>query len=186
MSRCAVFLAEGFEEVEALTPVDLLRRAGITCEMVSISDDLVVKGSHGIGVLADRLFADVDFSVLDMIILPGGQPGTNNLSLFKPLMDQVDYFASSGKPLAAICAAPTILGQRGLLGSKNAVCYPGLEDKLTGASTSDSSVVTDGQFTTSRGVGCAIDFSLDIIRRFCGDDEAARIAKAIVYAPYLD
>lgn len=181
MSKCAVFLAEGFEEVEALTPVDLLRRAGITCETVSVTGDLIVKGSHGIGVKADILFDALDVQSLDMIILPGGMPGTKNLRQFEPLMELVDYFMESGLYISAICAAPTILGQRGHLKGKKACCYPGLEEKLEGAETFTNSCISDGNIITARGVGCAIEFSLEIIRRLLSWDAAEKISNSIVH-----
>ncbi|MCR5303185.1 MAG: DJ-1/PfpI family protein [Lachnospiraceae bacterium] len=182
MSYTAIFLGEGFEEVEALTPADLLRRAGITCDLVSISDSAEVKGSHGITVKADKLFSQVDFDSLDMIILPGGMPGTENLRNHPGLSSKIDEFVASGKPVSAICAAPTILGQKGVLKGIQASCYPGLENKLTEARVSYDNVSSDGIFITGRGVGTAIDFSLEIVKKFCGDDAAKKLAEAIVYS----
>ena len=181
MAQTAVFLAEGFEEIEALTVVDLLRRARIGCGTVSIGPERAVTGSHKITVMADLLFDQVDFDSLDMIILPGGQPGTENLRNFKPLTDKLIEFDAAGKCISAICAAPTVFGQLGLLKGKKACCYPGLEDKLTGADVSDDSVCVDGHITTSRGMGTAIDFGLSIIERFQGEEAADDMASRVVY-----
>ncbi|MCR5177996.1 MAG: DJ-1/PfpI family protein [Lachnospiraceae bacterium] len=181
MAQTAVFLAEGFEEIEALTVVDLLRRARIGCGTVSVGPDRMVTGSHKITVTADLLFDQVDFDALDMIILPGGAPGTENLRNFKPLTDRVTEFDAAGRYISAICAAPTIFGQLGLLKGKKACCYPGLEDKLEGADVSMDSVCVDGHITTSRGMGTAIDFALAIIERFQGTQAAEDMALRVVY-----
>ncbi len=128
-----IFLADGFEEVEALTPVDVLRRADINVTTVSISNDLTVTGAHHISILADVLFTDLDFSDADMLVLPGGLTGTHNLNDHKELIDLLLDFSAKGKLIGAICAAPLILGQQKLLENKNATCYPGFEDHLINA-----------------------------------------------------
>lgn len=184
MAECLLFLAEGFEEVEALTPVDLLRRAGIGVKTVSVTKDHMVTGSHGIGVRADKVFDDIDQQTIektDMLIFPGGMPGTENLRAFEPLMELLDYFVESGKYVSAICAAPTLLGQRGHLKGKKACCYPGLEEKLEGAEVFTNACISDGNIITSRGAGCAVEFSLEIIRRLHSWDEAERISSSIVH-----
>ena len=181
MAMTAVFLAEGFEEIEALTVVDLLRRARIGCGTVSITEDHKVTGSHKIPVIADQVFAEVDFDNLDMIILPGGMPGTNHLKECEPLKEKIRMFDETHRHLAAICAAPTVFGEMGLLEGRNACCFPGLEDGLVGATALKEEVVVDGHFITSRGMGTAIPFGLEIIRCFQGREAAKGMAERIVY-----
>lgn len=181
MSSIAIFLAKGFEEIEALTVVDLCRRAGINVIVASAEKERIVEGSHGILVCADVLFEEVDFNSLDMLVLPGGMPGTRNLEAHPGLMDQVDAFYKAGKYVAAICAAPTILGHRGILKGRKACCYPGMEEELAGAEVIYDQVAVSGHVITSRGMGCAIPFGLAIISVFCGKDAAGELAKAIVY-----
>ncbi len=181
MKKIAVFLATGFEEIEALTVVDVCRRAGIEVQMVSVSDDLGVAGSHDIVVGMNKIFKEVDFAELDMIVLPGGMPGTKNLEAHEKLMSYVDDFYESGKYIAAICAAPSIFGHRGILKGRKACCYPGFEKDLEGAVVVKDSVVVDGKVITSRGMGCAIDFSLAIVEVLCGTESANKLAEAIIY-----
>ena len=181
MQKTAIFLADGFEEIEALTVVDLLRRAKIDITMVSIMESKSVYGSHEIAVEADTTFDDFNFSGVDMLILPGGQPGTKNLYACEPLKDKIKEFNAEGKMLAAICAAPTVYGKMGLLQGKKATCYPGREVDLTGADFQTSPVVKDGNFITSRGMGTAIDFGLAIIEHFQGINAAKDMAEKIVY-----
>lgn len=178
----AIFLAEGFETVEALAVVDLLRRAGINICMVSVTDDKNVTTSHGITVVADALLKDVDFDSLDMMILPGGMPGTLNLEKHAELMKRLDSFNEKGGMIAAICAAPSILAHRGILKGIHAGAYPGYEKDLEdgGAIVSMNSSTTDGRIITARGMGCAVDFGLDIIAMLKGQSESDRIRKAIV------
>ncbi|MCR4567737.1 MAG: DJ-1/PfpI family protein [Pseudobutyrivibrio sp.] len=181
MSKVLIFMAEGHEEIEALTVVDLLRRAGIEIEMVSITGNKRVPGSHGIMTVCDKLIEQVNFDSADMLVLPGGMPGTLNLELCEPLMDQVHGFNTSKKGLAAICAAPTVLGKAGILKDRQATCYPGMEDKLVGAKVSTDQVCHDGHVITSRGLGTAIPFALEIIKTFQGDAAADKISKSVVY-----
>lgn len=181
MKRIAVFLAGGFEEIEALTVVDICRRAGITVEMVSAERDRIVEGSHGISVCADVLFEEVDFGSLDMLVLPGGMPGTRNLEAHQGLMEQVDAFYKEGKYVAAICAAPTVLGHRGILKGRKACCYPGMEGELEGAEVTYDPVAISDHVITARGMGCAIPFGLAITSVFCGKNRAEELAKGIVY-----
>ena len=160
MAKTGIFLADGFEEIEALTVVDLLRRAGIDITTYSIMGKKQVMGSHNIAVEADELLENCDFDALDMVILPGGMPGTRNLDECKALTDAVVAFNGAGKTLAAICAAPTVYGRLGLLKGKKACCYPGREGDLIGADVQMSEVTVDGNFITSRGMGTAIPFGL--------------------------
>ncbi|MCR5753484.1 MAG: DJ-1/PfpI family protein [Acetatifactor sp.] len=181
MSKIAVFFAEGFEEIEALTVVDMCRRAEIEVCMVSVANDKSVCGSHGIRVDMDLPLQKVDFADLDMLVLPGGMPGTKNLEACDALMQQVDSFFENGKFVAAICAAPSIFGHRGIVNGKRACCYPGFESHMTGAQTSENPVEKDGNVITSRGMGTAIPFALAIIGELCGEEKADSLAKGIVY-----
>lgn len=181
MKKVSIFLAPGFEEVEALTPVDLLRRAGAQVTIVSIGEEKAVTGSHQITVTADKLFEEMDFSDQDMLILPGGQPGTNNLKACKKLRDLLENANTQEKLLAAICAAPTVFGDMGLLKGKKATCYPGCEDGLIEAEYMTDRVVTDGNITTSRGVGTAIPFALSLIEQLFGKEKSEEIRTSIVY-----
>ncbi len=181
MSRVCVFFGTGFEEIEGLTVVDILRRQGIETDMVSIMEDKVVTGSHQIPIVTDRLIDEVDFDSVDMLVLPGGMAGTKNLEKCDKLMEQVDAFVKAEKAVCAICAAPSILGHRGHLKGKKAIVYPGFEEQLTGAEIVYEPAVRDGNIITGRGMGCAIEFALKIVE-YLADEEAARaMAKKIVY-----
>ena len=177
----AVFFANGYEEIEALTVVDLTRRAGIETWMVSITDEKTVTGSHGITVSMDRTLSEVNFEEVDMIVLPGGMPGTLNLEACEPLMEKVKEFDADGKYISAICAAPTVFGHLGLLKGKKACCYPSMEDGLVGAEVTFETTAVADHILTSRGMGTAIDFGLQIIARFQGQDAADEMAAKIVY-----
>lgn len=181
MAKSLIFLAPGYEEVEMLTVVDMLRRAGIEINMVSITDTLEVTGSHGITIKADQLFDDADFNNTDMLILPGGMPGTNNLLAYKPLTDKLTEFNNSGKFTAAVCAAPSVLGSLGILNGKNATCYPGFEEKLTGANYQKQPVVKDGNVITSRGMGTCIEFAGEIIAALDSPQKTKDIKEKIIY-----
>ncbi|MBE6910003.1 MAG: DJ-1/PfpI family protein [Ruminococcaceae bacterium] len=181
MKRTVMLFAEGFEEVEALTVVDLLRRAGIVCDMVAVADTDTVTGSHEISVRVQGSLDKVEMSGYDGILLPGGQPGTRNLAADARVIDALQKAHAAGKLTAAICAAPTVLAKAGLLEGRRAVCYPGLEDQLTGRTGGDGAVEVDGTFITSRGVGTAIPFALAIVAYFSGEEKAQELARAIVY-----
>lgn len=181
MSKIYIFLAEGFEEIEGLTVVDILRRGKLDITMVSMTGVPAVTGSHGIQVTADTVFEDVDFTDTGMYILPGGMPGTLNLGKHKGLINLLKEAHMKNGKIAAICAAPSVLGTNGILEGKRAVCYPGFEEKLTGAQVSYDPVAVDGNIITSRGMGTAIEFSLAIISEFLGEEEARRIAESIIY-----
>ena len=181
MPKTAIFLADGFEEIEALTVVDLLRRADIDITTVSIMGRKNVTGSHKITVEADSLLEDADFDSLDMLILPGGMPGTTNLGACKALTDKIKEFDEKGKMLCAICAAPTVFGGLGILKGKKACCFPGREGDLLGADVQTTPVTKDGHFITSRGMGTAMDFGLAIIEHYQGIDAATSMASKIVY-----
>ena len=181
MKKIGIFFGTGYEEIEALTVVDLCRRAGIEISMVSITGEGKATGSHGIAVEMDKQFEDVDFTALDMIVLTGGMPGTRNLEAHDGLMEQVDAFYKDGKYVAAICAAPSIFGHRGIVNGRKACCYPGFEKDLTGAEVCYESVCISDNVITSRGMGCAIDFSLAIITVLCGSEIAQDKAHSIIY-----
>lgn len=182
MAFAYLFLAEGFEEVEALTTVDLLRRAGIEVKMTVVgAEDKMVTGSHGITVLADILLAEVRLDDAIALILPGGMPGTKNLEAAAELRNLLTEAVTRHIRIGAICAAPSILGHLGLLKGKRAVCYPGFEKDLEGAEVLMEPVAIDGTIITSRGVGTAIEFALALITAFKGAEKAESIAKSIVY-----
>lgn len=181
MAEAYIFLADGFETVEALTVVDLLRRAGHRAETVSVMGRKQVESAQKIMVEADALFEDMSFEEDAMLVLPGGMPGTLHLGEHTGLRKLIEKWNKSGKHLAAICAAPSVLGSLGILQGKKAVCYPGFEDKLTGAEVLDSRVVTDGNVTTSRGMGTAIPFGLELIRILDGEELSSQIKESIIY-----
>ncbi len=181
MKECYVFLAEGFEEIEALTVVDILRRDNIVVQTVSITKEKTVEGAHRIPVVTDKLLKDIKLSDAALLVLPGGMPGTLNLKECEPLMDMVRQFAETNRRIAAICAAPTILGDMGILEGKAACCYPGMEGQLKGAKVSMEEVVTDGNITTSRGMGTAIPFALELVRIFDSETEAGALKRKVVY-----
>lgn len=181
MIKVSVLLADGFEEIEALTVVDLLRRAQIYVDTISIMEDYTVHGAHGINIQTEDLFEEVNFVESDMIVLPGGMPGTTNLNAHEGVRRVVKDFAAEGKPIAAICAAPTVLGNLGLLKGKRITCYPGVETEIQGAIMLRTQVAVDGNIITSRGVGTAIAFALKLIEVLVGEDKSREIAEAIVY-----
>ena len=174
-----LFLADGFEEIEAIAPVDIFRRAGIEVITVSISDEKLVRGAHNISLMADALFSETDFLENDLLYLPGGMPGTKNLDAHEGLKKLLLKQASSNKKIAAICAAPSILGKLGLLNGKEAICYPGFEDQLTGAVLSKEKVVKSGAISTAKGAGVAIQFSLKLVEELKGKQAADKIADSI-------
>jgi DJ-1 family protein len=181
MGKVYIFLANGYEEIEGLTVVDLLRRAGIEVLMVSVTGDLFVTGSHQIVTKADALFEEIDYSDADMLVLPGGMPGTNNLQNHKGLDMLLREFHQKDKKLAAICAAPKVLGSKGILKGIHATCYPGYEEELIGAHPMNTAVVEDGNIITSKAMGTAIDFSLALIKNLVGQEAAIKVAHAIHY-----
>ena len=183
MEKVCVFLADGFEEGEALIPVDLLRRAGAEVTTASISTSLCVQGSHGITVTADALAENVPLEEYGMVVLPGGLRGTQNLSQSALVKRAVLAFARQGKWVAAICAAPSALAAFGLLEGKKATAYPSFTDQLAGATVVKEPVVEDGDIITGWGLGASIPFSLALVRRLCGADAAETVRQAIGY-PY--
>ena len=177
-----IFLADGFEMIETLTPCDILRRAGLNVRLVSVSGKPYVRSTHGVDVKTDLSLGKLDPDAIDMIILPGGMPGAKNLYENKALMELVLHHVGQNKPIAAICAAPFILGKLGLLQGKNATCYPGFEQDLLGATCLADGVVKDGNIITAKGMGVSLDFALAICELLCGKDKRDEIAKAIMMA----
>ena len=181
MSKVYVFMADGTEEVEALTVIDLLRRAKVDVVTVSVMESKQIISSHKIGIAADELYGESDYMDGDMIVLPGGMPGTTHLKNHEALREVLFAYKDAGKHLAAICAAPSVFGANGMLEGKKAICYPGFEEELKGAVVTNQGVVADGQFVTSKGLGTAIDFSLELITRLVNAETAENIAKSIQY-----
>ncbi len=181
MAKTAIFLADGYEEIEALAVVDVCRRAGIDIDMVSISDELLTNGSHGIRTMADKLLKQINFEEYDMLILPGGLRGMQNLEACSELMEQIDNFYENNKFVAAICASPSIFGRRGILQGKQATAYPGFEEELKGATVVDAGAVCTGNVITGRSMGSAIEFALLLVDVLLGKEKADEIAAQIVY-----
>lgn len=163
-----VMIANGFEEIEALTPVDMFRRAGLEVKTVGVNG-LVATGAHGIKINCDALPEDIDLDSLTMAVFPGGIPGATNLDA-SPFTDRViEAVLKNGGRLAAICAAPLVLGHRGLLNGKKATCYPGFENELMGATVINEAVVTDGNITTGRGMEYSLPFAKELVSLALGD-----------------
>ena len=181
MYSVAVILAEGFEEVEAIAPVDLLRRAKIDCVTVSLAKERLVPSSRHIPILADKSWEEVDLDCFDGVVLPGGLAGTERLLADARVEALLRRYAVEGKLTAAICAAPTVLAKAGLLEGRRAICYPGLEEKLSGAVVTCESVVCDGTVITSRGMGTSVPFGLKLVEYFLGKETADALAAKIVY-----
>lgn len=176
----AVLLADGFEEIEALTPVDVLRRAGLDVKTVGITNKIAV-GAHGIPVICDLTSDEVDVDSVALAVFPGGMPGALNLDA-SPFTDKIiSAVTKNGGRLAAICAAPLILGRRGLLDGRRAVCYPGFEKELVGAKIATMGVVTDGSITTAKGMGVSLEFAIELTSLICGKDAAELISAAVMF-----
>ena len=178
--KAVVFLADGFEECEALIVVDILRRAGIETVMASIGEQLEVDSSRHIKVQADAMAGDVDYSCYDLVVLPGGRLGTENLKYSAIVQKIVKDFAES-KHVAAICAAPSILAYLGLLEGKTATCHPDYENQMTGATIAHESVTVDGNIITGQGLGATFDFAFEIVKRMIGEEKVQQIKAAICY-----
>ncbi|OFX60553.1 MAG: thiamine biosynthesis protein ThiJ [Bacteroidetes bacterium GWB2_41_8] len=174
--KIAVHLADGFEEIEAIAIIDVLRRADIEVVVASVTGKLEVTGAHQLKVLADKLFEDIDYNGVTMIVLPGGMPGAANLDAHEGLKAQIIKFSNENKPLAAICAAPLVYGNLGILKGKQAVCYPGFEKFLKGADILNSPVAESGNVITGRGPGAAIKFALKLVEKLVSAEKAELIA----------
>ena len=174
-----LFLADGFEEIEALTTIDTLRRAGLDVEIVSVTPDEIVKGAHGISVLCDKNIVNCDFYDAEMLVLPGGLPGATTLNECEDLRKELLKHASANKAIAAICAAPMVLGNLGLLKGKKVTCYPGFDKYLEGAEYTGAMVEKDGNFITGKGPGAAIDFALALVEHLCGREKVKELKNAM-------
>ncbi len=187
MKKVYVFLADGFEDVEALIPVDVFRRGGLDVTTVSISDFPLVRSAHGVNIETDIMFEQGDFSDADLVFLPGGMPGATNLFEHKGVCKVVvDQFAA-GKKIAAICAAPAVvLGQLGLLEGKKATCYPGFEDMLDGAQYTADLVTVDGNVTTGEGPAAAFPFAYELLGQLADKNTADQIAEGMRYKHLME
>ena len=174
-----ILLAEGFEEIEALTQTDVLLRAGVEVKNVGVTGEFVT-GSHGITVKSDISIDEAAKVVPEGIILPGGIPGTPNIAKSEKAVELIKAVNAKGGLVAAICAAPSVLGELGLLKGKKAICYPGFEDKLEGAEVTVEKVVVDGNIVTSRGAGTAMDLALALVTYITGES-SDKLSKAMIY-----
>ena len=174
-----IFLAEGFEEIEALTQIDYLRRAGVEIISVGVTGK-TVKGAHAIEVCADTTIDKLTLADdIEMIILPGGIPGVPNLEACEKVLDTIEYAFKNGKFIAAICAAPTLLARYGYLEGKNAVCYPAMKDEMCGANYQKTGVVRDGRFITAEAAGASEQFAFELIKALKGEDAALKVRESI-------
>lgn len=181
MKKIGIFMADGCEEIEGLAVVDVVRRAQFEIVMISISGKKEVTGNHDITFYTDAISSEVNYEELDGIVLPGGTQGTLNLGANETVNRVIREFAEKGKLVAAICAAPSVLGAAGILNGKNATCHSGFEDKLTGANVLEDNVVVDGNIITSRGMGTAIDFALAIADYFTDEKTVAHVREGMMY-----
>jgi len=182
MSNALVFLAEGFEETEAVGTIDILRRGGVDTTTVSIADDLTVKGAHGISIVADSLISSINLSAYDALVLPGGMPGTSNLGNCKILTDALLAQYKAGKVVAAICAAPSVFGNLSIASGHKVTCYPGFEGYLKESVTTGKEAETDGNVITGRGPGAVMDFALKIVEKLKGYETAKSVADGLTGA----
>lgn len=181
MKTVYVFLADGFEEIEALATVDVLRRAGVKVITVSINPTEVVTGAHGVPVAADVLFNDAALAEADMLVLPGGMPGAANLDAHEGLRTAISAHAEAGKWLGAICAAPMVYGHMGLLNGKKATCYPGFEGELKGAAYTAASVEMDGRIITGKGPAVVLPFAYALAEVLVGKEVVAQVKAGMLY-----
>lgn len=179
-----VFLATGFEDIEALAPVDIMRRAGLDVRTVSVTGHEVVVSAHGVGVVADCLLEDANLEGAALLFLPGGLPGATNLDACEPLREALKRQHEAGQPIAAICAAPLVLGHLGLLDGRRATCYPGFEGELGEAQYTAALVEEDGPFLTGKGPGAAFALGYAIVERLVGRDVADQLKAGMMYRPH--
>lgn len=182
MAKVYAMIADGTEEVECLAVVDILRRSGIETVLVSVNETAEVTSSHKVRLLADATVEETDFSDGDVIFVPGGMPGSEHLSSCKKLIDALRQAAEEGRRIAAICAAPAVvLGRHGFLEGRTATCFPGFEKELLGAVHTEQGVVTDGNITTARGLGYAVDLGLELVKLLEGEEKSEDIRSRIQY-----
>jgi protein deglycase len=181
MKKIFIHFADGFEEIEALAPVDILRRAGCDVTIVSVMGRKEVSSSRSVKIIADKLFEEMNYAEADMLVLPGGMPGSKNLDEHQGLKDKIVEANKSGKWIAAICAAPMVLGHLGLLKGRKATCYPGNEPDLSGATVTGASVEKDGNIITAKGAGVSVKFGLALAEVLVGKEKADEVkAKMMV------
>jgi protein deglycase len=180
MKKVMIHLADGFEEIEAITPIDVLRRCGCEVITISVNGKKEVTSKRGVTILADRQFEEADYSNADMIVLPGGQPGADNLNKHEGLKKQIVKFHEQGKMVTAICAAPLVLGSAGILKGKRATCFPGTESQLTGATHTGNAVEVDGNIITGKGPGVALLFSFTLAEHLVGKAKSDEVKKAML------
>ncbi len=181
MKQTVMLFATGFEEVEALMTVDLLRRGGVDVKLASITEDMTVCGSHSIQVGMDTTLAQVDMKQMDAVLIPGGMPGTRNLGKDDAVCQALIDMNGEGKLVGAICAAPSVLGACGILDGKRATCYPGYEDQLGGGIFVDEMVVADGNVVTSRGLGTSMEFGFKLLELLVSKEKAEEVRESIVF-----
>ena len=187
MAKIYEFLAEGFEEIEAFAPLIPLRRSGVEVVLVSVTGEKVVHSVHGLNIISDVLFEEVgDFSDADMLMLPGGLPGAENLNAHKGLREVLSKHAAAGKRIGAICAAPMVLGSLGILEGKKATCYPGFEGFLKGAEVTGEPVTEDGMIITANGPGAALPYAFRILSYFVGEAEVKEMQDAMMYTRFVE
>lgn len=184
MKRVVLMLAEGFEEIEAIVPADVMRRAGLDLKLVSVTGQREVAGSHDIRVMADVLFEEVDFSRVDLVVLPGGMPGASHLDAHEGVRRVITEMVHSGRLLGAICAAPMVPGHLGLLDKRKATCFPGFETHLYGARLTGEVVVVDGPLVTANGAGGALPFALKLVEQLLGSEVAHQTAHKMMVPGY--
>ncbi len=183
MKKVAVLWGDGFEPVEGIAPADVLRRGGVKVTTVSVMEGRTVEAAHGVTVVADAQLSEVDLAAFDMLVLPGGSLGVENLSACVPLREALISFARQDRPIAAICAAPMLLAELGLLEGRRATCYPGCEEGFpAGAYQAGPGVVADGNLVTASGPGQAVDFGLAILRHLSGDEAARAVVAGMLVA----
>jgi 4-methyl-5(b-hydroxyethyl)-thiazole monophosphate biosynthesis len=185
MKTIFVHLANGFEEMEALVPVDIWRRAGFRVYTVSVTGKTIVAGSHDIKVVADILFDEADYEMADMLFLPGGMPGASNLDDHKCLHEKIHEANLQKKYISAICAAPLVLGHLNLLKNRRATCFPGYEKDLFGATITGANVEFDGNIITAKGAGMAFEFAMRVVEMYKGKDFAMQLAAKMQMPPSL-
>lgn len=183
--KAYLLLADGFEEVEALTAADIMKRAGIEVELVSVYQKAVVTGAHGFEIGTKLAFKSLEhydakaFGNADAVVLPGGQPGTTNLKKSAAVLEMIKEYAAKGKTVAAVCAAPTVLALAGILEGREATCFPGCEKDMKGAKVISEAAVISGNVVTGKSMGCAVDFGLAVVESLLGIDQAEKVEKDI-------
>ena len=181
-----IFLATGFEDIEAIAPVDIMRRAGLAVQTVSITGEQVVVSAHGVGIAADIMLEDADLAKAEMLVLPGGLPGSTNLDACQPLREAIVRHHEAGKAIAAICAAPLVFGHLGILDGHKATCYPGVEGELKGAVYTAAIVEKDGNIITGKGPAAAFEFGYTIVDYFLGEGASSSLRNGMIYKELIE